>query len=366
MLAFAPLLYRLAGVVWTHARLGRTVHRFLPGLAPYMTQRSLEQASSRTWVMHPPEKVMLKPAIFEADDLNRITGVDSDSSFEKERERIYGGYREYRPTLAYQLSGVLLHQGHLLLPGLIHRITTEPIPWLAHGHEHIRDEAFLVASYNTSRYFGHWLMDETSRILLGPQLGRPVTPRRPMSRHQTDYLVRLDLHPSAYVSARFDRLVVLDERNMNTSRRNRLKEIRRRARAPVGSGGREIVMLLRKRTGATRILVNEEEIAEVVVRQGGIALCPLEHDLDTILHHLYDARIVIGVEGSHTCHAFLVMRDKGSLITLQPPSRFNNILKPYCDALDLNYAFIVGEEDQDGFKIDPNRLLRMLDRVASL
>ena len=56
------------------------------------------------------------------------------------------------------------------------------------------------------------------------------------------------------------------------------------------------------------------------------------------------------------------MADQGGILTLQPPYRFNNIYKEYADCLEMKYGFIVGEQVEDGFQINLDRLDQLLHR----
>ena len=124
-------------------------------------------------------------------------------------------------------------------------------------------------------------------------------------------------------------------------------------------------MLLRRQTGVARILLNEEVLAERLEGRGFRILCPTEHSVDEILDVCMDAKVVVGVEGSNLCHALLVMQAGATLVTLQPPHRFNNILKTYCDGLGMRYAFTVGHSSPEGFFVEPEALDRLLDRVGA-
>lgn len=72
------------------------------------------------------------------------------------------------------------------------------------------------------------------------------------------------------------------------------------------------------------------------------------------------ARIAIAVEGSSLMHALLMMPERAALLTIQPPQRFNNVLKGYADALGLRYAFTVADVARDGFHLPFSRLLGAL------
>jgi hypothetical protein len=82
-----------------------------------------------------------------------------------------------------------------------------------------------------------------------------------------------------------------------------------------------------------------------------------------IVDHLAGARVVMGVEGSHLCHALYAMAEGGGLCVLQPPNRFTCINKDFADCLGLRYAFLTGTEAAAGFRVEVKDLNRLLDKL---
>lgn len=123
----------------------------------------------------------------------RVTGVDADSSREIEWRRIRGGPLEYRASIAYQLRDAVLSKGHVFLSHPVPPGTTEPLPWWGRYVETEPEPTLLTATFNSSRYSGHWMMDELTRVLAAPCIGQPVAPPRQRSSHQRDYVKLLGL-----------------------------------------------------------------------------------------------------------------------------------------------------------------------------
>ena len=366
MITLAPTWIRVASWLGDRPRLAAVVRRVAPRSSGRVGARvRLSDTAEKTWVLAPAEAAVIAPAIFDEDDLALVTGVDADSSREIEWRRIRGGPLEHRPTTAYLLRDAVLSKGHVILEHLVRPYTTEPWPLWGRYDEVEHEPALLTATFNGSRYFGHWMMDELPRILAAPGIGRPVAPPRALSTHQRDYLKLLGLAQEERSDVLFRELVILDDRTQNVHRRKRYEQLRARARhgrRPVRSEG---VMLLRRQTGVPRVLVNEEELAQRLEHCGFRTMCPTDHTVEAILDACMDARVIVGVEGSHMIHALLVMATGGSIVTIQPPNRFNNILKTYCDGLDLRYAFTVGRHCEGGFVVEPDRLLRLLDQLPA-
>ena len=54
-----------------------------------------------------------------------------------------------------------------------------------------------------------------------------------------------------------------------------------------------------------------------------------------------------------------------SFITIQPPFKFDNTCKPYCDALGIKYAFTVGHPAVGGFSVELERVLAVIDKTTA-
>lgn len=364
MITLAPTWIRLAEWLGRRPSLTVAAHMIAPGLRRLGHNPRLADVAEKSWVLWPAEATVIRPAFYDEDDLARVTGVDVDSSREIEWRRIRGGALEYRPSIAYQVRDAVLSKGHVILPHLVRPVTADPFPRWGRYVEMQAEPALLTATFNGSRYFGHWMMDELTRLLAAPRIGQPVAPPRPLSSHQRDYLTLLGLGQRERSDVLFRELIIIDDRTQNAYRRERyavLRERTRRGRQVVPCEG---VMLLRRQTGVARILVNEEELAAQLAQRGFKVMCPTEHTVEEILCACMGARVVLGVEGSQMIHALFVMHDEGTLFALQPPNRFNNILKTYCDGLGLRYAFAVGHPREEGFFVEPAKVMRLLDRLT--
>lgn len=363
MITLSPTWIRLAGWLGRRPRLAAVAQRVAPGLGRLARNPRLADVAEKSWVLRPAEAAVIPAAYFDEDDLDRVTGVDADSSREIEWRRIRGGALEYRPTVAYQLRDAVLSKGHVIHSQLVRPVTTEPSPLWGRYLETEPEPALLTATFNGSRYFGHWMMDELTRILAAPNIGLPVAPPRLLSSHQRDYLKLLDLVQHERSDVLFRQLIIVDDRTQNAHRRERYGALRERAMRGRRVVTCEGVMLLRRQSGVARILGNEEELAQQLAQRGFRTMCPTEHTVEEILDACMGAKVVVGVEGSQMIHALFVMQVGGTLVALQPPNRFNNILKTYCDGLGLRYAFAVGHPRENGFFVGPAKLMHLLDRL---
>jgi len=130
----------------------------------------------------------------------------------------------------------------------------------------------------------------------------------------------------------------------------------------VASGDRR-VFIRRGKLGAGRSLINENEVAKDLEANGFRVIAPEVMDARDVVSILSAAECVVCVEGSAQQHALIAMPAGGTLLSIQPPFRFNTIGKVIADRIGVTFAFVVAEPEGDGFKIGSDRILKTLDLV---
>ncbi|MDN3711242.1 hypothetical protein QWZ10_04260 [Paracoccus cavernae] len=53
------------------------------------------------------------------------------------------------------------------------------------------------------------------------------------------------------------------------------------------------------------------------------------------------------------------------MITIQPPYRFDNVWKDFTDLLGMRYGFVVGEGDQERFRVSVDDVMRAVDLISA-
>jgi capsular polysaccharide biosynthesis protein len=124
-------------------------------------------------------------------------------------------------------------------------------------------------------------------------------------------------------------------------------------------------LIRRGQQGAARVLTNAAEIEQILVAQGFHIVDPEQSTVQEIVAATQGARLVVGLEGSHLLHCIYTMAQNGGLCVLQPPFRFNNVLKNYADCVGISYGFVIGEANEHGFAINPDELLHILAAIDS-
>ena len=327
------------------------------------SSKTLQETSAKQWTICPAERGLVPPAIFLENDLDKITAVMEDTTLEQEMARIRGGEIEHAATIAYSIADCELLDGSLYKSSARLPLTKQPQQLVGATVNEFIEEAALASSYYGSFYFGHWLTDDLTLYLAAEPLAKPVIPARTPYGHEQGYLDLLNIQAHAVTRARFGNLVIFDDFGQNAFKRQRYQELRTRLLniAPATTGAR--VFIRRGQQGAARALTNATEIEHILQSQGFHILDPENSTVAEIVKTLSGARLVVGLEGSHMLHCIYTMAENGGICILQPPYRFNNVLKNYSDCLGMTYGFVTGRACDGGFAIDTSELLQVLDKI---
>jgi len=331
---------------------------------------TLSELASDQWEIAPAEITHVPPAIFLPGTLEKIVGTQKDTSVKAEIARIYGGKISHRSTMAYNFQDVTIDSSCIYTPRTKIRltprqhITPKKSDWLD------LERASLGCTLYGNIYFGHWMADVQPLVLLAREVAQPLSVPFRTGQHHASYSKLLDTQTLCAVRAHVQNLTIFDDVGQNHHRRARYQTLRTRLRqltqtSTTGSRHSNGVMLLRGNSGTPRQLINEQTLAQMLSARGFDIINPSTCEAAEVIQRTLDARIVVGVEGSQLAHATYTIAQKGAMVVLQPPWRFNNSHKDRMDGIGVRYAVLVGDTQGNGFTIDPEQLLRTLDLVDS-
>ena len=298
-------------------------------------------------------------------EFDRVRAVQEQTTLAIELERLREGSRRHGPTIAYRIDNTVLAQGTLYFDGGYQVIRSPSAKPLLPHHPNYFDEMQLCTNYVIDRYFGHWLIDGLTLELLAEQ--RQLSALSLASDpwlHEPGYREIFGLGVSRTDHALIRRLWTIDDRGLNDNWVLRLKQLRNYVRSAAVLGGAKRVMLARGELGTKRNLVNSAQIYEALDRCGFQIIRPETETPKSLAAKLRDVEIAVTVEGSAQNHCFLAMPTSSTLLTIQPPNRFNAFGKTRADAVGINWAYVVGDPDHDGFRLPLERLLRTIDEVV--
>ena len=314
--------------------------------------------------LEPASSVPCRPPVFLAGELDRVR--DFFGGREAQVPRLLATKREEGPTLSYRFPNALLADFTVYCGGRYEVYSSETKRPVLTGSPDVFEEAQLCTTNCAQTYFGHFLRESLPLEVLAEQRSMTALTfdRRPWL-HEAGYRELVGLHPTPTNFARVSNLWITDERTLNEGWKSRFRIVREAVRSKVRSTGGNHVYLRRGTLGTARNLLNEEVVCERLEAAGFRIVAPEMMAPAEIAVALANAKVVACVEGSVQQHAFIGMPEGSTLLSIQPPYRFNSIAKLMTDAIDATLAFAVAEPADHGFTIDPDRLLRTLDLAHS-
>lgn len=338
-----------------------------PAITQLLTRnRSFEAAAVSRRELYPASEAPAAPAIYLPDTISRVSGLWTgnmdEHTWQLELERIAGGVSRHQAIEILEYRDVKLHEGFLYAGGAKSQLEPHPQSLKPMGSNAPRiKEAALACTLFGNRYFGHFLIDDMPLTMLAERFAPPIRSGMALSDHQRVYAGKLGLHAECHTSAHIERLHTFIDFGQGDYKRERYQTIRQNLLKDVAPSGYPGAMILRGTTGVLRQMVNEGEFADFLAGMGFAILDPLRMPVDEIVQTLCNVPVVVGVEGSQLLHAPWTMSEKGTLLVLQPPFRFNNVNKNYTDCLGQKYAFVIGHPQGDGFVIDRDEFKKVLD-----
>ncbi len=347
-------------------RLDRTVRRLLARRHVALTERA-----QRSWTLCPKESAVAPPAIHLPGTLDHVVALSPWRDWNTEKGLIDGGAVEHAASRAFAIKNVELVDAWLYAGPAKSLSGFGAERWLHRDlpQRQVFDQAALVTNFSGSHFFGNRLLDDFPLALLAdPSLPPVAMVTRPYG-HEAGYRALCGLAGDAPIRrASVRELVVYEDFAQNSSKAERYRELRRRVRASLGgtvAAAPPGVFIRRGPDGEPRHLLNTAQVEATLAAAGFSIIDTTQLSAREIAERSLNARIVVGVEGSHFSHAIYTAADQATFFVLQPPDRFAMAYKEYTDRMDMRFAFLVGRPGEGGFTIDLDELHRMLDLLAA-
>lgn len=312
----------------------------------------------------PAETREAPAAIALPGEIERAAGVYPGTTLAAERLMMTAPEWKHEATTAFRFSNVLLAHDTIYLGG--HDIVCGEKRRRLFIWDDVErvGEGQYCGDFGHQSFFGHWLRTGLLKEALAAQRG--MTPlnfaRRPW-RHEEGYRQLTGLRDVQVSAARVKSLWLVDDRGLNANWIERFRMLRGRIRG-AAKGGPSHVYLARGSTGASREVLNADELIEHLVRRGFAMLEPEKMEPSAIAQALAGADLVVSVEGSALNHAHYALPPSAAMIAIQPPYRFNAYHKQVADAAGFRFGFVVADPGPGGFRVDIERLLRTMDLAA--
>ena len=344
--------------------LGRLLNRAIKG------PTDIESAADSIKILCQEEAFLLQPAIHLRGEPEKIKKVSPYRNINTEQLLIRGGKWLSSPIKMFALHNVefvgpFFYAGALKIkPGYGNEKILLPNTEACKRLE----VANLVTTWSGSRWFGSLLLDDFPLELLPEDTENNLRIPTKTFHHENAYRDRLKISTSIFCQrASVNKLRIFNDPTINSHKANRYKILRQRLtpnQQDKKTGSYKHVYLKRGTTGETRILKNERAIELFLQKQGFKTIDTANLDANEIINYTLGAMIVIGIEGSHLSHAIFTMAANGTLVVLQPPDRFAMVYKEFTDCLNMRFAFVVGNDDEEGFSVSTDQIDKVLELVA--
>ena len=342
----------------------RLVKRFILGPG------SLEDTSFKQEVMCAEERTTLPPAIFLPDQLERVAEQKIHGWGAKSREEAIAEATAtavvHAPAIAYHIKDATLIDGRLFAGRFKYPIAQKSL-YATNVQEPRRfNIAALASSFLGTKYFGHWLTDDSTRFMLAEQFGTPLCARMPVYVHQRMYQKYFEQNWEPTDRAYIDHLVIFQDFSQSSFKRERYRKLRERIkkRFPV-STRRSNIFLRRGQTGSSRSIQNEEAIVGALVKRGFMVVDIASDRLEHIVEPLLSAKLVVSMEGSHVAHCTLTVPEDSALLILEPPDKFSGVHRSQAGCLGVKFGFVVGEFGDAGYRFSVNEILQTIDLLLN-
>lgn len=313
-----------------------------------------EKLKPEAIVLCKAENQDVSPAIFINHHLSRITGAPKFVSLESELNLLHTPKVFHEPTVLYRLDNVRIYGGGLWTKSrnywsrkIYKNKNLSPVELGA---------ATLVDNDLTSIFFGHWLHDFVPASLIGTTSRPSLALNRPNYTHAKDYECLFELDVIYANSGVVRELYFLHDVAQNSYKLRRYSQLRNQLADKLRPEDSKYtgVYIARGNSGLKRMLTNEQDLIDHLAKKGFDILYPEKMTPEMIVRRLWNASLVIAVEGSSIAHAIYTAAHCAGYLILMPPNRLSMIFKGILDALNNPFGLYICQPSQesDSFYID--------------
>jgi hypothetical protein len=303
------------------------------------------------------------PAIALPGEFDRVHGFYKTLHPVRARDSMFAREVKHGATTTYCIRDAVIVDGCVYSRKSFDAIRCQKRKAILVGASLDLAEAQLSSDSCSTQYFGDWLMSGLAMELLAEERGMiPLVLGGGPWPSEVQYRNRLNLHAEVVgtTPVHIGSLWLVNDHGLNEGRRRRTQILRQRARHVAPLGDRR-VYIERGSLGIERGLTNEIDLREMLAKRGFVVVRPEEIDVGELARILSGAMICVGIEGSALCNATMLMPPGAGVLAIQPPQRFSNGLKLFCDVAGLRFGFVVGDGRSKGFDAPIGRLGDTID-----
>jgi Glycosyltransferase 61 len=304
-----------------------------------------------------------EPCVMLPGQLDRVKSAAFNTQLQLEIEQLHGAERSHQPMRRFEIRDAIIHGSSIFARegrryynyGLADPAFDEPIEEL--------DCAALRSSFIGTFFFGHWLRDDCASHLMA-ETEAPVVSLQHPDWPDTGFYQRIFGQDYRTLrKARVKRLILYDDITQSAHKAERFLKLRDKLEAQVAAQETgHIVYLKRGDAGASRRLLNENEITGALEKRGVKIVQAEGQSAEQLVQTLRGSKLVISIEGSQISHALYTLRQGGGVLAIQPPRRLFNSHMDWTRVLDMRYGIVVGiDQGNQDFTLPVDDLLRTID-----
>jgi hypothetical protein len=334
--------------------------RLKPLAAPLLGRLSGHGGPVEEDILQPAEDEAVTPPVLLEGMLDRVTGTDEHSTLDYHLQAATETRVTHAPVVRRVWRDALVRRDGWSVwttgeryAGIRRAVDLSSslidVPVLRYCH-----------SYVSWRYFGHWLTDSIPTALLEPSDGFAWLPSDPGWSHAAPYREALGLPAPGAPIARARRLVTYQDHGQGSLKRARYETLRDRLHQRWRTDGPALSVYLRRgRTGAARLVADEDALVGALVARGWTVVDMASATVDALQSALCRADAVLSLDGSHLTHAQMSLRPGAALVVLLPHDRFTTTHVGLARAHDVSTGLVVmAGGGPDGYRVDMDEVLR--------
>lgn len=311
-------------------------------------------------------------AIYLPSHLSRFLSSSIYYTLEGEFKRLFATEVEHFPTLMIPFQNSVVYQYGIVNSKLEHlprnRNNSQMLPQPSNTDYGKMKNALLIDTDYSELFFGHWLPDELSAATIANEQLPAIAIHQANFIHAKGYLDLLQTDIYYGFKGKVDNLNLLVDFSQNSFKVSRYGVLRKRLEnknfTTIAYKG---VYISRGNIGAKRTLENEDDLVNHLIKAGFDVIYPEKLQPHEIVARLWNAPMIISVEGSAIAHALYTVANHGSILILQPPRRINHVFKGIFDAKNNPYGFYVckpSAHDKESFYLDSfSDLDKLIDQL---
>ena len=326
--------------------------------------KTAQQVAERVTILQ-DEEVEPYRAIYLPGQLEKVTSTPDAHELDKIIKAAQCDVLVHAPVIRYEFKDCIVHPWGFDCNGFSHRVKPLRDTRVLRAEYRPVERAVYCNTFNTVRYFGHWLQEACPAALLGEKDEAVVLDVRHDWPDCAPYLKAFQIKPHEHNFLRVQKLSFHQDFSEGSHKRGRYQKLRARlAKAFAGPDiPGEQIYFRRGSTGVARMIANEAAVMDALAARGFEIFEAADATPQTIHTRFRNAKLVISIEGSHLNHLYYALPPAAGLLALLPAARFTANQIGFAAVAGLQYGFLVMDQTPDGNVVNIADLVSTIDMM---